>query len=234
MNEQNTKRLTIREWAEDDRPREKLLAKGVQSLSNAELLAILIGSGNAEETAVELMRRVLHDAGDNLNELARLSVAALCKQYKGIGTARAISIVAALELANRRKINDLQERRSVQFSRDIYELLLPYVADLRHEELWMVLVDKKMKLIEIKQLSKGGTNTTTVDVPMLLRFALEKSADGIAVAHNHPSDDTVPSAHDIKMGKSVKEACQAIKLRFIDSLIISRTGYYSCMDNGAL
>lgn len=226
------KRLTIREWAEDDRPREKMLKKGTQSLSDAELLAILIGSGNKDESAVELSRRILRECKDNLNELAQFSIADLCKRFKGIGEAKAITIKSALELGKRRKLQDALERKTVQTSADFFELFEPVLIDLSHEEFWVALLNNAMKVIEIKRLTQGGTNQTTVDIPMLLRAALEKSATGIVVAHNHPSGTTRPSRHDEAITQKIKTACQAIGIRFLDHIIVANGKYYSFADNG--
>lgn len=182
------KRLTIRDWAEDDRPREKLLNKGAAALSDAELFAILIGSGNKNESAVELCKRILGDNHNNLNELARLSIVDLAK-YKGIGEAKAISIVAALEIGKRRKTNEVLERTKITQSSDLFELFEPALLDLNHEEFWVAFMNGANKVLETKRLTQGGMKQTVVDVSMLLRMALERSAHAVAVAHNHPSGD---------------------------------------------
>jgi DNA repair protein RadC len=226
------KRLTIREWAEDDRPREKMLKKGTQSLSDAELLAILIGSGNKDESAVELSRRILHECKDNLNELAQLTITNLCKRFKGIGEAKAITIKAALELGKRRKMQNVLERKTIQTSADFFELFEPVLIDLPYEEFWIAMLNDALKVIEIKRLTQGGTNKTIVDVPMLLRIALEKSATRIAVAHNHPSGSNYPSRDDEEITRKIKSGCEAIGIRFLDHLIVAKGKYYSFADNG--
>lgn len=228
------KRLTIREWAEDDRPREKMLRKGSQSLSDAELLAILIGSGSRNETVVELSRRILHDCHDNLNELAQMSIADLCKQFKGIGEAKAITIVAALEMGKRRKMSDTLERKKITSSGHLYDLFEPVLIDLLHEEFWVGLLNGANKVIEIKRLTQGGTRQTVVDIPMLLKMALEKSAQSVVVAHNHPSGQNRPSLEDDKITKLIKSGCEAIGISLLDHIIIARGSYYSFADEGKM
>jgi len=170
-NETEEKRLTIREWNEDDRPREKMLNKGAQSLSDAELLAILIASGNKNESAVELSRRILRECKNNINELARLSINDLCKNFNGIGPAKAITIMAALELGKRRKTNEVIQRKQIKSSVDLFELFEPYMVDLHHEEFWIALLDGANKVLLINKLTQGGSNQTVVDVPMILKLA---------------------------------------------------------------
>lgn len=226
------RRLTIRQWAEDDRPREKMQRHGSAALSDAELLAILIGSGNTDETAVELSRRILRECQDNLNELARLSIGELCRRFKGIGEAKAITIKAALELGNRRKTHEVPERASIRHSGDLFRLFEPLLVDLPHEELWVALLNGANRVMETRRLTQGGTQRTVVDVPMLLRLALERSASGIAVAHNHPSGLCTPSPEDRGITRRMKAGCEAIGLRFLDHLIIVGGAYYSFADEG--
>lgn len=228
------KRLTIRDWAEDDRPREKMLRKGAQSLSDAELLAILIAIGNKNETAVELTRRILHECKDNLNELAQLSIADLCKRFKGIGEAKAITIMAALELGKRRKTSEMLERKKITSSKDLFELFEPQLIDLPHEEFWLGFLNGANKVIEIKRLTQGGSRQTVVDVAMLLKMALEKSAQAVVVAHNHPSGQNRPSHEDEIITKRIKSGCEAIGISFIDHIIIARGEYYSFADEGKM
>jgi DNA repair protein RadC len=228
------KRLTIRDWAEDDRPREKMLRKGAQSLSDAELLAILIAIGNKNETAVELTRRILHECHDNLNELAQLSIADLCKRFKGIGEAKAITIMAALELGKRRKTSEMLERKKITSSKDLFELFEPQLIDLPHEEFWLGFLNGANKVIEIKRLTQGGSRQTVVDVAMLLKMALEKSAQAVVVAHNHPSGQNRPSHEDEIITKRIKTGCEAIGISFIDHIIIARGEYYSFADEGKM
>mgnify|MGYP000854497045 CR=1 FL=1 len=228
------KRLTIREWAIDDRPREKMLRKGIASLSDAELLAILIASGNKNESAVELARRILHESNDNLNELAKLSINDLCKKFKGIGEAKAITIAAALELGKRRRMHLVPERKKVRSSSDLHELFEPYLIDLPHEEFWTVLLDNSLRVIEMKKLTQGGTNQTIVDVMMLLKFAIEKSAAALAVAHNHPSGQNNPSKEDQNITRKIKTSCDAVGINFIDHVIVTQGAYFSFADEGLI
>lgn len=227
------KRLTIRDWAEDDRPREKLLNKGAAALSDAELFAILIGSGNKNESAVELCKRILGDNHNNLNELARLSIVDLAK-YKGIGEAKAISIVAALEIGKRRKTNEVLERTKITQSSDLFELFEPALLDMNHEEFWVAFMNGANKVLETKRLTQGGMKQTVVDVSMLLRMALERSAHAVAVAHNHPSGENYPSREDLQITQKIKTGCDAIGVRLLDHIIIAGGRYYSFADEGKL
>ncbi len=228
-----TKRLTITEWADDDRPREKLMKKGATALSDAELLAILIGSGNTEETAVELCRRILNDNHNNLNELARLSISDL-ERYKGIGEAKAITLISALEIGKRRRSQEVLERQKITESRDLFELFGSIMEDLNHEEFWIVFLNGANKVMETTNLTKGGMRQTVVDVPILLRLALEKSAHAVAVAHNHPSGESNPSREDLSITQKIKNGCEAIGVRFLDHIIIAGRSYYSFADEGKM
>ena len=227
------KRLTIREWAEDDRPREKLLNKGASALSHAELLAILVSSGNKEESAVELCKRILSDNHNNLNELARLSISDL-EKYKGIGEAKAISIVAALEIGKRRKTSDALDRKKITQSSDLFELFEPILLDLNHEEFWVAFMNGANKVLDTKRLTQGGMRQTVVDVPMLLRMGLERSSHAIAVAHNHPSGENYPSKEDLSITQKIKTGCEAVGIRLLDHIIIAGGKYYSFADEGKL
>lgn len=228
------KHLTIREWSEEDRPREKMLLKGSSSLSDAELLAILIGSGNKNESAVELGRRILSDCHHNINELARLTVSDLCRKFKGIGEAKAVSIIAALEIGRRRNTREVISRAKISTSVDLYQLFEPLLIDLVHEEFWIALLDGGNKVLETKKLTQGGIQHTVVDVPMILKLALEKLSPAIAVAHNHPSGQNHPSREDDKITQRIKAGCDAVGVRFLDHIIIARGKYYSFCDEGKL
>jgi len=228
------KRISIRDWAEDDRPREKMLRKGCQSLSDAELLAILIGSGNREESAVELSRRIMHECQDNLNELSQLTISDLCKRFKGIGEAKAITIMAALELGKRRRTNDILERKKITSSKDLFDLFESQLIDLPHEEFWLGLLNGANKEIGTKRLTQGGSKQTVVDIPMLLKTALEKSAQAIVVAHNHPSGQNRPSHEDELITRKIKTGCEAIGITLLDHIIIARGEYYSFSDEGKM
>lgn len=225
--------LSIKNWAEDDRPREKLLNKGASVLSDAELLAIMIGSGSRNESAVQLCRKILKASHDNLNELARLSIDELCK-FKGIGEAKAITISAALELGNRRKTNEVRERARITQSRDLFELFEPILLDLKHEEFWVALLNGANKVLDVKRLTQGGTRQTVVDIPMILKMSLEKSAPAIAVAHNHPSGQDNPSREDDAITQRIKKGCEAIDVRLLDHIIIAGGKYYSFADEGKI
>ncbi len=228
-----TKRLTITDWAEDDRPREKLMKKGASALSDAELLAILIGSGNTKETAVELCRRILNDNHNSLNELARLSVSDL-EQYLGIGEAKAITIISALEVGKRRRTEEVLKLKKIRQSSELFELFGPMMEGLNHEEFWVVFLNGANKVIETVNLTKGGMRQTVVDVPILLRLALEKSAHAIAVAHNHPSGEMNPSGEDAGVTQRIKNGCDTIGVRFLDHIIIAGRNYYSFADEGRI
>ena len=228
------KRLTIRNWAEDDRPREKMLRKGAHSLSDAELLAILIGSGNRDESAVELSRRIMHECSDNINELAQLSITDLCKRFKGIGEAKAITIMAALEIGKRRKTSEILERKKITSSLDLFDLFEPQQVDLPHEECWIGLLNGANKVIEIKRLTQGGSRQTVVDIPILLKMALEKSALAMVVAHNHPSGQNRPSNEDEQITRKIKVGCEAIGITLLDHIIIAKGQYYSFADEGKM
>lgn len=234
ITDDNNKRLTIREWSEDDRPREKMATKGAQSLSDAELLAILIGSGNKDESAVELSRRIMRECHDNINELARLSINDLCKRFKGIGEAKAITIMAALELGKRRKTSEVLERKQIKSSQDLFDLFEPLMIDLEHEEFWIALMNGANKVLSTHRLTQGGSNQTIVDLPMLLKLSLEKSASSIAVAHNHPSGQNTPSREDENITKRIRQGSEAIDIRLLDHIIIARGRYYSFADEGRL
>jgi DNA repair protein RadC len=224
-------KLTINQWAEEDRPREKMLEKGIGALTDAELLAILIGSGNTEETAVELMRRVLASCNHNLNELGKLTVDDLCS-YKGIGPAKAISICAASELGKRRKLSELTERNQVTCSTDVYNLMHPLMCDLPTEECWVLLLNQSNKVIDKIKISSGGISETSVDVRCVLREALIKRAVSIILCHNHPSGNVRPSKEDDKLTSKVRQAGDYMNINLADHLIVCDGHYYSYVDEG--
>jgi DNA repair protein RadC len=230
----DSKYLTIRDWSEEDRPREKLLKKGTSALSDAELLAIIIGSGSRNESAVDLAKRIMSSCQNNINELAKYSIQELCYKFKGIGEAKAITIIASLEFGKRRKTQENIDRKRVKSSSDIFHLFEADLIDLNHEEFWVALLDGANKLIETKRLTQGGSNQTIVDIPMLLKLALERKSASVAVAHNHPSGQRFPSREDDKVTHKVKSGCEAVGIRFLDHLIIAEGGYYSYCDEGKL
>jgi DNA repair protein RadC len=228
------KHLNIKEWKEEDRPREKFLLKGAQSLSDAELLAIIIGSGNASESAVELSQRILHSVEYNLDELGKQSIQSLIKNFKGIGNAKAITIAAAMELGRRRKAAQPAEKKKVLASEDVFEVLHSKMADLPHEEFWMLLLNRANKIIGQVKLTQGGTGQTVVEIPLVLKTAIDKLAAGIIVGHNHPSGNIEPSQQDIKITQKLSEACKIVDISLLDHLIIGHKSYYSFADNGML
>ena len=228
-----TERLSINQWAEEDRPREKMMLQGASALTNAELLAILIGSGNAEDSAVELMRKVLSDYRNNLNELGKASIDELCR-YKGIGPAKAITILAALELGKRRKEETVEERRVIAMSKDVYEYLHPLMCDLPTEECWVLLLNQASKLIDKVRISTGGLNATAVDVRCILREALLKRATAFALCHNHPSGNIRPSREDDLLTREVNRAAECMNIRFVDHVILTDGAFYSYADEGRI
>ena len=228
-----TERLTITQWAEEDRPREKMMLHGVSALSNAELLAILIGSGNTEESAVELMRKVLADYRNNLNELGKASIDELCR-YKGIGPAKAITILAASELGKRRKEEKVEERVTILSSKDVYECFYPLMCDLPTEECWVLLLNQASKIIDKVKIGVGGLNATAVDVRCVLREALLKRASAIALCHNHPSGSIRPSREDDRLTQQVNQASQCMNIRLVDHVILTDGAFYSYADEGRI
>lgn len=228
-----SEKLTINHWAEEDRPREKMLLHGASVLSNAELLAILIGSGNTEDSAVELMRKVLNDYHNHLNELGKTTVDELC-HYKGIGVAKAVTILAASELGKRRKEEEQEERIVILSSRDIYRYFYPLMCDLPVEECWLLLLNQSSKAIERVRVSAGGLASTAVDVRCILREALLKRATSIALCHNHPSGSIRPSKEDDYLTDQLSRASQIMNIRLIDHVILTDGEYYSYADEGRM
>ena len=228
-----TERLTITQWAEEDRPREKMMMHGASALSNAELLAILIGSGSAEESAVELMRKILNDYHNNLNELGKASIEELCR-YKGIGSAKAISILAASELGKRRKEESVKERIAILSSKDVYECFYPMMCDLPTEECWVLLLNQASKIIEKTKISAGGLSATAVDVRCILREALLKRASAIVLCHNHPSGNIRPSKEDDLLTRHVAQASECMDIRLVDHIILTDGAFYSYADEGRI
>ena len=228
-----TERLTITQWAEEDRPREKMMMHGASALSNAELLAILIGSGSAEESAVELMRKILNDYHNNLNELGKASIEELCR-YKGIGSAKAISILAASELGKRRKEESVKERIAILSSKDVYECFYPMMCDLLTEECWVLLLNQASKIIEKTKISAGGLSATAVDVRCILREALLKRASAIVLCHNHPSGNIRPSKEDDLLTRHVAQASECMDIRLVDHIILTDGAFYSYADEGRI
>ena len=226
--------MKIKEWAEEDRPREKMLLKGIASLSDAELLAILIGSGNNSETAVQLSQRILSSVDNNLNALGKLSIKELTTKFKGMGTVKAILINAALELGKRRNAHNPIQRPYIRTSKEVYELLHPILCDLPHEELWIVLTNRSSKVIEKLKISQGGTSETSADLRIILKAAINALAAGIIVCHNHPSGNIRPSHQDDLLTQRLKSAAQLIEINLLDHIVLCDGNYYSYADEGRL
>lgn len=227
------KKLNIKEWAVEDRPREKLTKNGSRSLSDAELIAILIGSGNLEETAVELSRRILASVDNNLNELARKGIEYL-QQFKGIGEAKAITIVAALELGKRRKESEVFVKNKISGSKDAADYFLPVLGDLNHEEFWVMILDRGNKILDSFRISQGGISGTVIDVRVILKPAIEKQASSIILCHNHPSGTLQASDADLKITRKISDAAKLMDITVLDHVIIGDNKYLSFADEGML
>lgn len=225
--------MSIKFLAEDDRPREKFLLKGKAALSDSELLAIIMGSGNREESAVELARRILESVNHNWHQLSLLSINDLMK-FKGVGEAKAISIGSALEIGNRKSLQEVPDKIQITSSRDAYKVLKVSLSELRHEEFWVLFLNQGNRVIHKICLSQGGISQAVIDVRLLFRQALEQFATGIIVAHNHPSGNLKPSAEDIKITNDIKEAGGLLKIELLDHLIVSQQGYFSFADENML
>ena len=224
---------TIKSWAEEDRPREKMLSKGKEALSNAELIAILIGSGNSKESAVDLSRRILRDNNDNLIELSKLTTNDLIK-YRGIGEAKAVSIAAALELGRRRRFSEALEKPSIKNSQIAYECFYAYLSDLTHEQFWIMLLNNANKVIKLEQIGVGGMKGTTADPKKIFKTALENNAANIMLCHNHPSGNITPSNADKIITNNLAKAGQLLEIKIIDHIIIGSNNYFSFADEGLL
>ena len=228
-------KLSINQWAEEDRPREKLMKHGAAALTNAELLAILIGSGSQDESAVDLMKRVLADCGNNLNTLGKHTIDELAGgRYKGLGPAKAVTIIAACELGKRRQAEKAVERDKLDSAAAIYEYMLPKMQDLPEEEAWVVLMNQNFKLIKSVMLSHGGITETAVDIRLAVKHALLCNATVIALCHNHPSGSPRPSADDDRLTQRMKNACELMRLHFLDHIIVTDGRYYSYSEEGRL
>ncbi len=226
-------KLSITEWSEEDRPREKMEKLGASALSNAELLAILIGSGSTDQSAVELMKDILKDCNNNLNTLGKMSCQQLQK-YKGMGPAKAITILAACELGKRRAATKAEERPQMNGAAAIYEYMLPKMQDLDVEEAWALFMNQSKKLIKAILIGRGGISETSVDVRIILREALLCNATIVAFVHNHPSGNIKPSTPDDRLTKSINEACKTMRLHFMDHVIVTDGMYYSYFEAGKL
>ncbi|MEI8201512.1 MAG: DNA repair protein RadC [Bacteroidota bacterium] len=230
-NENNS--ISIKFWAEDDRPREKLILKGKAALSDAELIAILIGSGNKNESAVDLSKRILNSTQNNLVSLSKLSLNEL-QSFKGIGEAKAISIVAALELGKRRRESEALEKPKITTSRDAFEIIQSVLSDLQYEEFWVILLNRSNKVIGKFQVSDGGVSGTVVDPKKLFKLALENNASYIILSHNHPSGNLKPSEADIQLTRKLTEAGKLLELPVLDHIIMGEEKYLSFADEGLM
>jgi DNA repair protein RadC len=228
-----TTNFSIKYWAEDDKPREKLILKGKDALSDAELIAILIGSGSRNESAVALSKRLLSDQQNNLNNLGKCSIKQLM-QYKGIGDAKAVTIVAAMELGRRRRQEAVAELTKVTSSRVVFEVMQPIIGELPHEEFWVLFLNNSNKIIYKTQLSKGGITGTVVDLRIIFKIALEQGATALVLVHNHPSGLLQPSEADKSITRKIKDAGKTLDILVLDHLIVTHTGYYSFCDEGVL
>lgn len=226
-------RLSIKEWAEDDRPREKLLLKGRHVLTDAELLAILIGSGNTHESAVDLCKRIMADYNNSLDEMARATVKDL-KKYRGMGEAKAIAIVAAMELGRRRASAPSAESLTIRTSDDAFRIISPVLSDLAHEEFWVLLVNRANTVIRKELISKGGMNTTVVDPKIVFKAALDHSCCGIVLCHNHPSGSAKPSQQDLQLTKRIQDGAGILDITLLDHIIVGAKTYFSFADDGLL
>lgn len=227
------KNLNIKSWSPEDRPREKLILKGKSALSDAELIAILLGSGTRAMSAVELAKKVLHPTGNNLHELARLTVRDLIK-IPGIGQAKALTIVAALELGRRRKELDGQEKTKVTGSRDVYDLIKADLLDITHEEFWILLLNRANRVIKKAQVSQGGVAGTVADPKIIFKLALDDLASGVILAHNHPSGNLTASQADLDLTKKLKDAGKLLDIQVLDHLIVAGQKYFSFADEGLM
>lgn len=225
--------ITINHWAEEDRPREKLERLGASALSDAELLAILIGSGSARESAVDLMRRILKDCNNNLNSLGKMSISEL-QRYHGMGPAKAITILAACELGKRRRESDREQREDLGSATAIYNYMHPKLQDLDVEEFHVLLMNQAFKLIKAIPISHGGMTETAVDIRVIMKHALLNNTTVMAVCHNHPSGNTCPSMHDDRLTQQIKRACETMRICFLDHVIITDGQYYSYHEEGKL
>lgn len=224
---------SIKYWAEDDRPREKLLLKGKAALSDAELIAILLGSGSRNESAVELAKRIMASCQQNLNELGRKDVAALTS-FKGIGEAKAVSVITALELGRRRRQSEALQRQKISGSAHAFELFQPLIGDLPHEEFWTAFLSTSNQVLAVRCISKGGINGTMADLRMIFRDAVQLNATGLILAHNHPSGAIRPSEPDRQLTRKIKAAGELMDVNLLDHLIVTEHQYFSFADEGQL
>lgn len=225
--------FAIKYWAEDDKPREKLMLKGKSVLSDAELIAILIGSGNRNESAVELSKRILSATDNNLNAFGKLSLKQLTA-FKGIGEAKAITIIAAMELGRRRRAEESLELKKITSSKAVFEIMQPIVGELQHEEFWVLYLNNSNKVIYKTQISKGGITGTVVDTRIIYKTALEHNATSVILVHNHPSGTLIASEADKQITRKLKEAGKHLDILVLDHVIVTEKSYFSFADDGIL
>ncbi len=229
-----SKTQPIKTWSADDRPREKMLAKGRQSLTDSELLAIILGSGSQGESAVDLSKRILADYQNNLNELGKISIGDLVKNYKGIGEAKAINIIAALELGRRRQAADILVRDTITSSADAFKILYPLVGDLPHEEFWIILLNRASKVIKTLFIGKGGLSHVVADIKIIMRHALENMSSQIILCHNHPSGNLTPSKEDMTLTEKLIQAAKLFDITITDHIIVCDNKYVSFRDESLI
>jgi len=225
--------LSIKSWAEDDRPREKMMSKGRVVMSDAELIAILIGSGTAEDSAVGLAKRILGSVGNDLNKLGQMSFKDLMK-FRGIGEAKAISIASALELGRRRNGAKPSKTSRITSSSDAFDVLYPYLSDLDHEEFYVVLLNRALRVVEVVRISQGGITGTIADARLIFKHCIDRLASHVVLAHNHPSGNLKPSKADISLTKSLVEGSKLLEIKIIDHIVIAGKGYFSFADEGLI
>ncbi|MBF0597001.1 RadC family protein [Faecalibacter rhinopitheci] len=233
MENYNQEKQSIKNWNEDDRPREKLSLKGRSSLSDAELLAIIMGSGNREESAVELAKRILNSAHNNWNELARYSILDLCK-FKGVGEAKAISIITALEIGRRRTSQEVLDRVKINSSNDAAQILQQQIGDLPIEEFWVMFLNQGNKIIRTEQISRGGITQTSVDIRVIFKRSIELMATALILSHNHPSGNIIASEADKSLTKKIIEGAKYLDIQILDHIIVSQKDYFSFADEGLI
>ena len=226
-------KLNLKQWAVEDRPREKMRQKGASALTNAELLAILIHTGNTEDSVVALTQKVMASCRNSLSELGKLSVGELCS-FKGIGEAKAITILAACELGRRRKEEEPSSKPLIRTSRDVYDYFYPELVDLQVEECHVMFLNQSARVIDSMRVSQGGLSSASVDIRCILREAFMRRATGLTLCHNHPSGTALPSRQDDELTRSVARACQTVDIPLLDHLIFTENGYYSYADKGRL
>jgi DNA repair protein RadC len=227
-------KLSVKDWSPEDQPREKLLLKGVNSLSNAELLAIILRSGTKKETVVELSQRILQSVGNDLNRLGKVSANHLIASFKGIGEAKAIGIIAALELGKRRKVDDMGNRKRIICSTDIYNYFYPVLCDLPHEELWALFLNHSNRIIDRFKVSQGGISETVVDGKLIYKEAIMRLASYVVLCHNHPSGSHFPSPQDHAVTLRIKNGLETLEIKLLDHIILTDGKYYSFLDDGRI